>query len=85
MAYEVTTGNRHVYSDECAPGGSGNCDGYTDRPGEGCDCSCHGAILTDFRSVTEAAAWHEDLWAGYGPDNPYLPIKAEGGDIRDDD
>lgn len=52
-----------LLTDDCAPGGSGNCDGFDNGPVDECGCPCHDA--SDLPETTpEVKAWHDRLHDG---------------------
>lgn len=64
----------HLYSDECAPYGTGLCDGFGPHA-VACDCQCHSDYAPYFGTGADSAAWHAELWVDFDPDNYYAPRK----------
>lgn len=56
-------GKGSYYSDECGPGGNGQCDGYD------CDCLCHEEEYAPTEETVSAyAQWHVNTWSEYTND-----------------
>lgn len=67
------------YTPECAPGGTGNCEGTCDAHGNECSCPCHTAH--DLPDTVEAVrVWHDernDVVASFtDPDAPAAAVEA---------
>lgn len=62
-------GDHHVSSD-CAPGGSGECDGTDYDTNQDCDCHCHEAMDLP-NSIDGVKDWHDDYHGvgKYAPEN----------------